>query len=178
MPRRYPCRETDTETDSERQIGPLESRILGKLVSPLRKGADGKGTLPVFRHCGRKRTHELRHKPFPRQPPTLPQWQSQSPAWPEGPTQRIPRQIGHRSAALDASASAGRRNACAFRNQRRRRRLPVYGQAIISTSTSSLRIAIVAFSSFRTFSVAGVIEPPGHGIPAVGSHEGTPSVVA
>src|SRR5215472_17516382 len=72
MPRRDPCRETDTETDSERQIGPLESRILGKLVSPVRKGADGKGTPPVLRHCGCKRTHELRHKPFPRQPPTLP----------------------------------------------------------------------------------------------------------
>jgi hypothetical protein len=30
MPRRNPCRATDTETDGDRQIGPLESRVLGK----------------------------------------------------------------------------------------------------------------------------------------------------
>jgi hypothetical protein len=30
------------------------------------------GTPPVLRHCRCIRTHVLRHKPFPRQPPTLP----------------------------------------------------------------------------------------------------------
>src|SRR5271157_1512524 len=51
MPRRDPCWATDTETDRDRQIGPLESRILGNVVSPVRRGADGKGTQPVHRHC-------------------------------------------------------------------------------------------------------------------------------
>jgi hypothetical protein len=48
------------------------TRILGNVVSPVRKGADGKGARPVIRHCRCIRTYELRHKTFPRQPLTLP----------------------------------------------------------------------------------------------------------
>ena len=123
MPRRYPCRETDTETDSERQIGPLESRILGKLVSPVRKGADGKGTLPVFRHCGCKRTHELRHKPFPRQPPTLPQRGLAYATSPETLTATISQ--GFTLVGIFRcrnGVSHERRIACAFGERRRRGR--------------------------------------------------------
>jgi hypothetical protein len=44
LPRCDSRRETDTETNGDRRIGSLESRILGNVVSPVRRGADGKGT--------------------------------------------------------------------------------------------------------------------------------------
>ena len=67
LPRRDPRRATDADARSQDasidRDRPLESRMLGNVSSPVRRGADGKGRsrLPV---TAAQRAHEPRHKPY------------------------------------------------------------------------------------------------------------------